>query len=66
MIYQTIAQKNQLKRTAVMLNAANNPPSIRYPVHKKDVSAWAGIVAGFGVGALCFVCTLAVFYKFIF
>ena len=64
---QTIAQQKQLKRAGFMLNAANNPPSIKYPpLSVEQVNPIGGVIAGVLIGLLCIAAVAVAFYSFIF
>lgn len=66
-MYQTIAQKNALKKTGFMLNAANNPPCIKYPPPiVEQVNPIIGVMVGILIGILCVAAVAATFYGFIF
>jgi len=64
---QTIAEQKAIRHAAVMLNAAHNPPAIKYPhPNIERVAPIDGVMVGFAVGILCVVAVAATFYSFIF
>jgi len=64
---QTIAEQKAIRHAAVMLNAAHNPPAIKYPRSNIErVAPIDGVAVGIVIGLLCVVAVTATFYSFIF